>query len=372
MKMFNIVCLLYRDQYFYNQYGPAVRDLQILMTLSKLPNVTITVINKPVHVAENIIGNKNIPPAISNELFHNSVTKRYLNPLHLVTGRAWYYSLVDQLILENVERLFKPGFTNIILDFLPFGIIDPKTISGWYYWYDFIDNFAKHHRFSSLQKKLVAQKYSNVAKTADISTFVSQSCYDNLSQDKSFNNAFVMTNKVFEENIADDFQLGAIEEVYDFGFIGFVTEKFDCDAVKRLLELGYSIVIIGAVLDQKVFTRLKKLKNLRFVGAFNYKDLPRLLKTFRVGLLPYLNDKSHDGSPLKMYEYLANGKGVFTSEDYEITNPKYILNYNRIAFDHEKVSNFVSRDFSNSKICLKDSDYWSNTLPRVLNKLTEL
>jgi glycosyltransferase involved in cell wall biosynthesis len=54
---------------------------------------------------------------------------------------------------------------------------------------------------------------------------------------------------------------------------------------------------------------------VRLVGQRPYADLPRYLQRFDVCLNPYRNDAVAEGaSPLKLYEYLASGKPVVSSD----------------------------------------------------------
>ena len=60
-KKFRFYFFGYRDEYFWNSYGPIVRDLMICKTLSNFKNVDkITFFNRPVSLYERILGIKKI------------------------------------------------------------------------------------------------------------------------------------------------------------------------------------------------------------------------------------------------------------------------------------------------------------------------
>jgi hypothetical protein len=40
---------------------------------------------------------------------------------------------------------------------MPIGIPKHETLDGWYYWYDFIDNFTKHNRYSEAERQAVRE-----------------------------------------------------------------------------------------------------------------------------------------------------------------------------------------------------------------------
>jgi hypothetical protein len=80
-------------------------------------------------------------------------------------------------------------------------------------------------------------------------------------------------------------------------------------------------------MDGEIRRRLKRA-NVHMGGAFSNAELPGIVSTFRVGLIPYLPTMEHDGSPLKMYEYMKLNRPVLTSIDYGFDSP-YLKNYTR-------------------------------------------
>ena len=115
--------------------------------------------------------------------------------------------------------------------------------------------------------------------------------------------------------------------------------------------------------------QLYKLKNVFIHGGFHYDDLPSICLSFRVGLLPYLNNMSHDGSPLKLYEYLRYCRPVITSIDYEITDHKYIINYQSKDFSEKNLSHFLELAGSGQIASLLDrDDYLSTHMLKILEE----
>jgi hypothetical protein len=245
--------------------------------------------------------------------------------LGAITGRSWaqdvYAGVIDKLLVENVNE----QCINIFLDFLPIGTFEPKQLNGWVYWYDFIDNFKKHNRFTKKEKQLVQDKYHFIAKNADFISAVSSQC---LEANSPYSNAStqVITNKIFKAK-NEDISIKKQGTTYDFGFIGFITNKLDLVFIKELAK-AHTIAVYGQVMDQKIGNQLTALENVTTFGKFSYQSVPRICQTFKVGLLPYLAEKSHDGSPLKLYEYMKYNIPCLTSIDYEIVDNRFIRNYN--------------------------------------------
>lgn len=313
MKRFNFLVLPYRDMYFVEKYGPAVRDTQIIAALAALDNVErVTVINRPVSLYERVI-NKPLPKNLSDGKIHyiDSTSLDLIGPL---SGRKWFSKCYTQ---KKPPEFYIDGYTNVILDFLPIGGIDYKSIRHDYVWYDFIDNFAKHNRFDTKEKALVAKKYASVLALADMITGVSPGSVEGYDDAVVLPNSPGINPKLLVRVEIDN-------SAADFGFIGFVTDKFDVEILRNLSAEGYKVNIHGEFYDKAVQKSIISIPGVRVTGKFQHSDIPQLMKTFKVGLIPYRADRLHDESPLKLYQYLMHGRPVLTSIDYELVGPSII------------------------------------------------
>jgi len=336
----NLVVALYRDSYFYHDYGSAVRDLQFLATLAEFDEIAfITVINRPVSILERLLANKFLPKKIKTKKI-STLDVTSLDIFGAIKGRAWASEVFPKIINKSLLDKKSNEYLNVFLDFLPIGSFEPSLLDGWIYWYDFIDNFKKHNRFSDREIKLVQEKYDFVKENANVITAVSEACLKS-NMAYSAEQLYVLSNKVFKDN---DYLISALTHNYvpectkfDFGFIGFITNKFDLDFVLKLAE-NYTVAIYGQVLDSVVAKKLRVNQNVKLFGKFSYNELTRICNTFKVGLLPYLEKKSHDGSPLKLYEYMKYNLPCLTSIDYEIKDQKYIINYNKSKNINDEVN----------------------------------
>lgn len=327
LKNINIVVLPYRDRYFAERYGVAVRDLHIIQALGASPDVvSVNVFNRPVSLHERILGVKSqhigrSPSAEFPGVEWIDVTSP--DPIGPLFKRRWVAGCYSGWV-ERISRLKKKGHLNVLLDFTPLSRIPYHLLDFDVIWYDLIDNFAKHNRFSNQERSIVADKYRTIGTSADLITAVSQGALDAVDGASSacFN---VLPNGL--PLLRQETGLNqAINPEYDFGFMGFVTDKFDVALVARLSRLGYSTAIHGEVYDASVGNQLASLSGVTLFGGFNAADAYTKAASFRVGLIPYLADKRHDESPLKLYQYLAWGRPVMTSAEFEITN-QYISDY---------------------------------------------
>ncbi|MFQ5962379.1 MAG: glycosyltransferase [Candidatus Methylomirabilales bacterium] len=104
------------------------------------------------------------------------------------------------------------------------------------------------------------------------------------------------------------------------GFVGAVDSyKVDLDLLQAcaLATPEISYVLIGPVGWSDPRTRVDSLNlpNVHFLGRRPFESLPGYLKGFDVGLIPYRRTAYTEScSPLKVYEYLAAGKAVVSTD----------------------------------------------------------
>jgi glycosyltransferase involved in cell wall biosynthesis len=121
-------------------------------------------------------------------------------------------------------------------------------------------------------------------------------------------------------NSASDNALSTATELLDIkgpviGFLGSISYWVDVNLIAKLAgkRPDWTFVLLGPV--RTGVSGLRRLPNVRIIGERPYRELPRYLKRFDVCLNPYKNDGVAEGaSPLKLYEYLATGKPVVSSD----------------------------------------------------------
>lgn len=361
--MFDILFIPYRDLYFWHCYGSAVRDLQFLEVLSDNKHVnSITVLNRPVSLYERILNKRKQKFNYDSVNVIDVTSFDLLGPLK---KRAWTVGCYNENVDLFVSKYCQHGKnTLLVIDFTPFAIFPLVRSDRVMYWYDMIDNFTKHNCFSEQEKRLVDLKYQYVAANYHFMTAVSSAAANAITKHRMLN-FDIVPNGVFTSKFSDRVQCNKAAE-YDFGFVGFVTDKFDVDFVCSLAK-RYSVVVYGEVYDKSVSNKLRS-NGVHIKGRFTYNELPRLIASFKIGLLPYLIEKSHDGSPLKLYEYLKNNTPCITSIDYEFTCP-YVINYNENEISKELVEwMFSSCGDIKISLSMPDNAYLKNVLSSTLEK----
>ncbi len=117
---------------------------------------------------------------------------------------------------------------------------------------------------------------------------------------------------------------GAIAEWFDFDLIGFIAYS----------RPAWEIVIVGQVYDsvEDEVELLSKIPNVTVRGRIPYDQIPDLLSSFDIAILPFiLNEITLRTSPVKVYEYLAGGKPTVCTDLPEVRGIPHV----RRANSHE-------------------------------------
>jgi hypothetical protein len=99
------------------------------------------------------------------------------------------------------------------------------------------------------------------------------------------------------------------------GFYGAIAEWIDVDLMQAVARLRpqYSFVMIGPVLLNGI-DGFKNLPNVHLPGEKPYRELPGYLRQFAVCTLPFrMNQLTRSVDPVKVYEYLSQGKPVVST-----------------------------------------------------------
>ena len=124
--------------------------------------------------------------------------------------------------------------------------------------------------------------------------------------------------------VRDDPAAGIPEELNDIpgskaGYIGGLHRWIDIELIAGLADAlpDVQFVMIGP--EQTPMPLLKERPNIHLLGAREHADLPRYLKFFDIGLIPYrLTDYTQYVHPTKLDEYLAMGLPVISTDINEM------------------------------------------------------
>ncbi|MCM8804958.1 MAG: glycosyltransferase [Candidatus Omnitrophica bacterium] len=105
------------------------------------------------------------------------------------------------------------------------------------------------------------------------------------------------------------------------GYFGVIDSLiFDVELMTEVAESypDYSFVLIGPA-DRKVKKILSKYRNVFLLNEKDYDILPSYVKHFDILILPHLkNELFQSASPLKLFEYMATGKKIVSTDFFAV------------------------------------------------------
>ena len=125
------------------------------------------------------------------------------------------------------------------------------------------------------------------------------------------------------------------------GYYGLIRDWFDFAMLREILthRKDWSLVLVGPR-DTDV-SAIANLPNVHLLGPKQYAELPKYLRGFDVGIIPYRDSEiTRNANPLKLLEYLASGIPV-VSTDLPAVRP--FCNCLALAADKESFETGIAR-----------------------------
>lgn len=159
----------------------------------------------------------------------------------------------------------------------------------------------------------MARSQEQIARGADAVVCVSQHLVDRWS-DRGFHPVLI-PNGSDTRRLADARQVPRPEEVRLadplVGYCGQLSGRVDLDLLAAVADAGHSLLLVGGArpdLDRSRLDRLLEHRGVQWLGERPYDEVPALLASMAVGLLPYRDSAFNRASfPLKLLEYLGAG-----------------------------------------------------------------
>jgi glycosyltransferase involved in cell wall biosynthesis len=265
--------------------------------------------------------------------------------LRWVLDRRWGRSLVDRYASSRVRRIVRqagitPTEAGVIVSNV-YAIGVAARIPGRFLCYDCNDAHADFPGMPPWTKDYFAA----TCRKADGVFASSQALYEDV--------AGLRGGEVGCELLGNGVEYGHFERVRGelgwpdppdpprIGYLGAIAPWFDFEFVEAVARAhpDWEIALIGPAMlgVEKAVARLTDLPNVSHGEPVSYDDVPRVLRSFTVGIIPFRRNALTRGvNPNKMYEYLAMGLPVVASNF-----SAEVRRYPEVVFTAEERDGFV-------------------------------
>ncbi len=151
------------------------------------------------------------------------------------------------------------------------------------------------------------------------------------------------------------------------GFYGVIDERFDIKLIKQAADAKpeWHFILVGPVIKIDADT-LPKNKNIHYLGAKTYEELPAYLSGWDIALIPFaINDSTRYISPTKTPEYLAGGKPVISTPITDVVIPYHQLGLVHIVNNGEELVEKATAELS-----LADNSEWITKVDNYLSTIS--
>lgn len=127
--------------------------------------------------------------------------------------------------------------------------------------------------------------------------------------------------------------MAALKQKYHkvLGYYGALAKWFDYATLQQVAEQRpeWGWALIGLDYDETLKqSGILQLPNVEYLGPQEYRTLPQFLTAFDIATIPFaINEITLSTSPVKLFEYMAGGKPILTSDLPECRKYESVLRY---------------------------------------------
>ncbi|RAU93231.1 glycosyltransferase [Paenibacillus sp. YN15] len=251
--------------------------------------------------------------------------------IYQVDKNLW---LVDSKYIDNVNKIVPTAAETIIsiswtgnMRYLDL-IKHDKLI------YEYIDELSL---FTGYGDKMISD-HNFLLRHADVTVATASKLFDDVKNIAS--NPILSTNAgdydYFKRNKSSPInqELDSIIGNFDciLGYYGSLASWFDYDLVYEIAKKrpNWAWILVGWDYDGTLAeSNILKRNNIFHIGPQHYTKLPGFLNAFDVATLPFkINEITLSTSPVKIFEYMAGGKPIVSSNLPECQKYQSIFKYN--------------------------------------------
>ncbi|MFH1145491.1 MAG: glycosyltransferase [bacterium] len=193
--------------------------------------------------------------------------------------------------------------------------------------FDMVDDWTHHPSYGKIKNK-IEESYCQLEQKANVIFVVNETLKKKFPLRIDIH---YLPNGVETELFAKEYECPTVLRDIQrpiIGYSGTVQERFDQELVYESAKKhpDWSFVILGWVWRGINLDKLRSLPNVHFLGRVEYKELPMFIRQWSVGIIPHKQDAFyHSNDPMKLYEYLAAGLPVVTTDNGSLEDWKDVV-----------------------------------------------
>jgi lipopolysaccharide heptosyltransferase II len=170
------------------------------------------------------------------------------------------------------------------------------------------------------------------------------------------------------------------------GMIGNLHQRVDFSLLRYIAvsHPEWSVVIVGdwsgadpKLIKSDLIKQLKSMANVYWLGHQRFDELPKILRGFDVCIIPYAVEDPFNKScsPLKMYEYLATGKPIVSTDLPSVRTESEVIRIGRsypefvreIAAALDEQGDFLKE----KRMAMARKNSWDNRAQKIMSIIEE-
>lgn len=390
----DIIMVPFHDYKKWLKEGFRTRDSHLFEHFKKNDEVDkILVINRPTSLAEMIIKRKSWKTEVGKVIWkkkHCVLTEIEKNVYCMdfvlmdffkvaIQGKKWWYTAFNYKKIQDdiKEAIHFINMSNKIL-FLenPMAVGIIGKIEEDKFAFDAIDNWLYHPQMKK-NYELIKRNYELVEEKADIIFTVSESLKDLFSKNK---NVYWVPNGVDVTRF--DKALTTKKKKYPtIGYMGKIQDRVNFELIEEILKTytKNQFLVMGPIYSQQKKAKAieNSYENITFLGDIHYDDLPQKMQEIDIAVIPHKVDEfTKSMNPLKIYEYLAAGKQVITTD---VAGIQELSNYVYIAKDDKEFIELIEKAIKkyqseeelsqNIRKTIQKECLWEHKVQEILEKI---
>jgi glycosyltransferase involved in cell wall biosynthesis len=320
---------------------------ETIIILPMLVDWNIPLFQRPQHLAKNLANQGFL-------YFYCTGNAQYdrVNGFDKIEDRCYVtnrFDLVDKI--KNRQKYYDLSSTDNIIDW---NFINNRLDQGYGIIYQYIDEISDDLSGFEIPQK-TWEKHNNILKDERCIVIPSATKLENDVKEHRSKNFKLVTNGVeikhFSQKIVYEDYPDKIKKVVDkkkpiIGYFGAFANWFDYELVKFLATKreDLEIVLLGWDYDGSIKkAEFDNYKNITVLGPIQYPLLPKYAACFDVSTITFMiNDITESTSPIKLFEYMAMGKPIVTTDMPECRKYKSVL----IGKDHDEFVEQIDKALS--------------------------